>query len=118
MKNVLHKNNWSAGVVKLHVWPPPSTLIKIKPGDKSEEFLLFVCYFNITPDVSEIIDMDVKFQYFHALLCGEALRKFDTLSDYVDIITPLTVEAITLVLGKYFFAVNSLPKKSARCAAE
>ena len=37
MKNVFNKKKWSAGVVQLHVDPPPTPLIKIKHDDKSDK---------------------------------------------------------------------------------
>ena len=36
MKNVYHKRKWNAGLLQLHVDPPPITLIKGKHNDKSE----------------------------------------------------------------------------------
>ena len=35
-KNILHKNNWDAGVVHFHVEPPPTPLRKSKHSDKLE----------------------------------------------------------------------------------
>ena len=37
MQNVSHYKNWNAGLVQLHVEPPPITLIKGKHNDKSEK---------------------------------------------------------------------------------
>ena len=37
MKNVSHKNKWNAGLVHLHVDPPPTPLITSKHDNKSEK---------------------------------------------------------------------------------
>ena len=36
MQNVSHKKKWNAGLLQLHVDPPPITLIKGNHDDKSE----------------------------------------------------------------------------------
>ena len=36
MKNVSHKKKYNAGVVKVHVEPPPTPLIKSNHNDKSD----------------------------------------------------------------------------------
>ena len=42
-----------------------------------EEFLLFICNFNMNLEASGTLDMSEKFQYLHTLVCGELLRQFD-----------------------------------------
>ena len=37
MQNIYHKKMWNAGLVQLHVEPPPTPLIKSKHDDKSEK---------------------------------------------------------------------------------
>ena len=37
MQNVSHKKKWNAGLLQLHVYPTPITLIKGKHDDKSEK---------------------------------------------------------------------------------
>ena len=66
---------------------------------ETEEFLLFVCKFNMTPEASGTLDSVAKVQYLRTLVHGEALRQFDMLSSELEITTPLTVEAIILGLG-------------------
>ena len=36
MQNIYHKKKWNAGLVQLHMEPPPTPLIKIKHNDKSD----------------------------------------------------------------------------------
>ena len=40
MKNVSHKKKWNAGLLQLHVDPPPINLIKGENDDKSEMFFV------------------------------------------------------------------------------
>ena len=37
MQNVSHRKKWNAGLLQLHMDPPPITLIKGKHDDKSEK---------------------------------------------------------------------------------
>ena len=78
-------------------------------GD-SEEFF-FVRNFRITIKSSGTLDMDAKVQYFSTLIHVKSFHQFDNLSSVVKSTNPLTVEAIILGLGAYFFPVNSLSKK-------
>ena len=71
-----------------------------------EEFLLFVINFNITLAVSRALVRGAKIQYLRTLVCGEALRQFDLLSDDVEGTNPLTVLNIILGLALYGFPVN------------
>ena len=59
-----------------------------------EEFLLFVRSFNMTLTVLGTLEAVAKVQYLCALVRGEALCQFVSLSDYVESTTPLTVEYI------------------------
>ena len=52
------------------------------------------------------------------LVRGEVLHQFDLLSADVERKNPLTTEAIILVLGAYFYHVNSLSKYLVQCALE
>ena len=45
------------------------------------------------------------------LVCGEALRQFDSLSDDVEGTDPLIVETIILGVDSYFYPVSSLSNK-------
>ena len=40
MKNVSHKKKWNAGLLQLHVDPPPITLIKGENDDNSKMFFV------------------------------------------------------------------------------
>ena len=64
-----------------------------------EDFLLFVCNFNINLEESGMLQAGAKIQYFHTLVHGEVFHQFDTLSDDIESSTPLTLEAIILGLG-------------------
>ena len=50
---------------------------------KPEEFLLFVCKFNMNLATTGTLDMDAKNQYLRMLVCGEELIQVDLLSDDV-----------------------------------
>ena len=50
-----------------------------------EEFLLFVCNFNMTLVASGTLDTDAKIQYLCTLVRGEALHQFDLLSADMEI---------------------------------
>ena len=60
-------------------------------------FLLFVHNFKMTIEASGTLETATKVQYLCTLVCGESLHQFNTLSSYMEIINPLTVEAIILV---------------------
>ena len=45
-----------------------------------EEFLLFVCNFNMTLVATGTLEMGAKIQYLRTLVRGEVLRQFDLLS--------------------------------------
>ena len=59
-----------------------------------EEFLLFVRNFNMTLVASEKLEMGVKVQYLHTLVCGEALCQFGLLYSDVESIGTLTLDYI------------------------
>ena len=61
---------------------------------ETEEFWLFVRSFNMTLTVLGTLEAVAKVQYLCALVRGEALCQFVSLSDYVESTTPLTVEYI------------------------
>ena len=69
----------------------------------TEEFLFFVCNFNMTLEVSEMLKTTENMQYLCTIFCGEALHKFDTLSADIESISSLKLVVIILVLGMYFF---------------
>ena len=76
-----------------------------------EEFLLFVCDFNMTIPASGTLDTSTKVKYLCMIFHVYVLRHFDSLSAGVESTNPLTLEAIVLELGAYFFPVNSLLQK-------
>ena len=78
---------------------------------KPKEFLLLVCNFNMTLEASIMLEKSGYIQYLHTLVRGESVCQFDTLSAYVEIKTPLTVEGIILRFGTYFFPFNVISKK-------
>ena len=49
-----------------------------------EEFLLFVCNFNMTLAASGTLEAGVKVQYLHTLVRGEVLHQFYLLSADVE----------------------------------
>ena len=51
--------------------------------DNKEEFLFFVCSFNITLVAIGTLEMDTKIQYIRTLVDGEALHQFDLMSSDV-----------------------------------
>ena len=81
---------------------------------KMGEFLLFVCNFQMTLGASGMIATGEKIQYLRTLLCGEVLRKLDTLSVEVGGTAISHLNRIILGLGKYFFPVHAFPKQ--KCA--
>ena len=64
-----------------------------------EEFLLFIQNFQITIEVKGMLTTCAKIQYLCTLLCGEALRKLDTLSLEVGSMTIANLNRIILGLG-------------------
>ena len=48
-----------------------------------EEFLLFVCNFNMTLAASGMLEAGAKYQYLCSISCGEALGQFDLFYDDV-----------------------------------
>ena len=68
-----------------------------------EEFLLFVCNFNMALEVSGTFKSGAKIQYIFTLVHGEILHRFDVLSAEVEGATPVTLASIVLVLVTYFF---------------
>ena len=65
----------------------------------------------MTLEASGTIETAAKIQYLRKLVSGEALRKFDKLSDGVESTNPLKVKAVILGLGTYFLPVDFLSKK-------
>ena len=82
-----------------------------------EEFLLFVCNFNMALEVSGTFKSGAKIQYIFTLVHGEILHRFDVLSAEVEGATPVTLASIVLVLVTYFFLLMRCPikKLSMRC---
>ena len=64
-----------------------------------DEFLLFVCNFNMNLEASGMMETSTKVQYLHTLVSGEALHQFDSMSVDAESANHLTVEAIILGLG-------------------
>ena len=124
MQNVCHKNKWNAGLVHLHVEPPPIPLIKIKHDDKMillkwncvgirrkkirtcqkskwpcsttviGNIVLFGHNFKRNLKASGTLHYDAKIQYLCKLVRREALHQFDMLSADFESSTPLILEAI------------------------
>ena len=64
-------------------------------GDgKPEEFLLFMCNFNMTLVASGMLETGTKSQYFRTLVRGKALCQFDLLSYDVEGTQTLDVDEI------------------------
>ena len=84
---------------------------------KSQEFLLFICNFNMTLAATGTLEMDAKIQYIHKLVRGEALRQFNLFSADVENIETLNLNYHIKSLALYFPPVNLFLIK-ARCAAE
>ena len=91
--------------------------IALSDNDEPEDFLLFVCNFNMTLEASGTLKDGIEVQYLHTLVHGEALSQFDALYFEVEGSTPLTLEDIILGLGTKLFLLMRYPSKSARCAA-
>ena len=64
-----------------------------------EEFLLFVCNFNMTLVASQTLGTGARVQYLRTLFRVEALHHFDSLSTDMEGKKPLTVENIILVVA-------------------
>ena len=77
-----------------------------------EEFLLFVCNFNMTLTASKTLKTAAKAQYLCMIIRVEALRQFYSLSSDMEDMEPLTVESIILELGAYFFLLISIKAKA------
>ena len=92
--------------------------IALFENGEPEEFLLFVCNFNMTLTASQMLKTAGKVQYLLMIIGGEALRQFYPMSSDMEGTNPLTAEAITLGLGVYFFLLIRYQSKSAQCAAE
>ena len=68
--------------------------ISLFENGEPEEFLLFVCNFNMTLAVSEMLKLGAKYQYLSNIFRREALRQFDSLSDDVESAETLKVDYI------------------------
>ena len=75
---------------------------------KPEEFLLFICNFNMTHVETGTQEMDTKNQYICTLVRGEVLRQFDLFSADMEHTETLTLDYNIKVLVSYFSTVNSL----------
>ena len=64
-----------------------------------EEFLLFIRNFNMFLKKSGKLTARANIQYLCTLVCGKALRQFDTFSDEVGSTTPENLTSIILVFG-------------------
>ena len=81
-----------------------------------EEFLLFVCNFNMTLAASGTLEADAKYKYLFTIVRGEALHQFDMLYVDVESVETLNVDYIIRGLAQYPPPVNSLSKqKRAMC---
>ena len=70
---------------------------------KPEEFIFFVCNFNMTFEYTEILEMDAKVQYLRIPVHGEVLRQFYLFSvDVKNTDTSLTVDCLLKGLVCYF----------------
>ena len=76
-----------------------------------EEFLLFVCNFNMTLTASGTLEAGTKLQYLRTIVRREVLRWFDLLSAYVESTETLDVDYIIRGLAQYFYHVNFLSKQ-------
>ena len=61
MKNILHKNNWNQGTVKVHVEPPPIPLIKSNNDKKSGKYGVKnkFCRYS-TPEKSDLYELKIS----------------------------------------------------------
>ena len=78
---------------------------------KPEEFLLFICNFNMTRTATGNMYMDAKIQYLLTLFHGEAFCQFVLLSAEVENTETLNVDFYINNLASYFPPMNSLSKK-------
>ena len=78
---------------------------------KLEEFLLFFRNFNMTLAASGTLEAGANFQYICTPVHGEALRRFDLLSDDVESRETLDVNYIIRGLAQYLSTVNYLSKQ-------
>ena len=69
---------------------------------KPEEFLLFICNFNMTLLATGTLDMDAKMPYSRTIFYRQLLRQFDLLSDDVKNIETLNVDYYIKGLVFYF----------------
>ena len=78
---------------------------------------MFVQNLDMTFSATGVQDTDAKIQYLCTLVNGEALRRFDLLSDDIENTdTSLSVDYLIKALALYFPPVNSLSKiKCAMC---
>ena len=76
-----------------------------------EEFLLFVCNFNMTLTASGTLEAGAKYQCLCGLVRGEVLRQFDSFYADVEGTETLNVDYIIRGLAQYFFPVNLLSKQ-------
>ena len=68
-------------------------------SDETEEFLLFVCNFQMTLEASRTLYDGLKIQYIHTLVRGEALKQLEMFSVEVGSTTTEKLNLIILVLG-------------------
>ena len=110
--------------LKIHRYPASSMsdLYEFKTSlcdnGKLEEFLLFVRNSNTDLATSVILEADAKFKYLHTLVCGEALRQFDLLSDDVESTETLNVDYIIRGLAQYNPIKILRQDRSSQCAVE
>ena len=64
-----------------------------------EEFLLLVQNFNMTLDTSRTLSSNAKLQYLRNIICGQAVRHFDTLCGQFGNTTTENLNQVILVLG-------------------
>ena len=81
-------------------------------GNGEMEDLLFVRNFNMTLKASGTLQSGANIQYLCMIFFGGALCKCDMLSSDSESSTPLTLEAIILGLGMYFFPVYVMSKQN------
>ena len=68
--------------------------ISLFENGELEEFLLFVCNFNMDLAASGTLEAGAKVQWFHLIVHEEELHKFDFFFTGVEITNPLTAEDI------------------------
>ena len=88
-------------------------MFKIALFDNSnpEDLLLFVLNFKMTIGDLGMITASAKLQYHFTLLCGEALRYFDTFCDQLGSTNTAHVRPIVLGVGTYSLPFNALSKQ-------